>query len=125
GALWADLTPREDSTAGFSQTLTVARRRQESDDVRLPRVLLVLAADSGGKLDGGVQDPACATGAGHTESACMVPNTSTLSCPAAARHAREKSAGSHQLLRGEGKYPQPAALGASGKTELVQVAPPP
>ncbi len=70
GAFWADPTPREDSTAGFSQTLTVARRRQESDDVQLPRVLLVLAANSCGKLGGDVQDPACAVGAGHTDE-CM------------------------------------------------------
>jgi len=111
--------------AGFSQTLTVARRRQESDDVRFPRVLLVLAANPRGKLGSDVQDPACKAGAGHTASACMVSRQSALAGPAAARHAREKSAGSHQLLRGERKHPQPEALWASGETELVQVAQPP
>src|SRR6266403_6151050 len=91
----------------------------------LPWVLLVLAANSGGKLGGGVQDPACAVGAGHTASVCVVSGEPAPSSPAAARHAREKSAGSHQLLRGERKYPQPEALRASGGTKLAQVAQPP
>ena len=87
------LHPEKTQLLDFRRPSTVARRRPESDDVRLPRVLLVLAANSCGKLGSGVQDPACEVGAGHTTSVCRVLRQSTPTGPSAARGAQETSAG--------------------------------
>src|SRR6185312_8802817 len=117
--------PCEDSAAGLSTTATVPRGRQESDGLRLPRVLLVLATHPAGDLVRDVQDPACAPGAGHQGRTHLVPGESAPAGQAATCSALTARAGSYQLLRRQRKYGEPDPLYAAGYPKLVQVAQPP